>query len=54
MASRDTRRAIVENTRDLLEGQVEKKAEQKGENVTAITAECEQGEDYLVIEYEEC
>jgi hypothetical protein len=40
--------------RDLAEGKVANKNEQKGENCAAMTAECEQGEDYLIIEDEEC
>jgi hypothetical protein len=36
--------------RDLVEGKVANKNEQKGENGVAMTAECEQGEDYLIIE----
>jgi hypothetical protein len=39
--------------RDLAEGKVANKNEQKGENGATVTAECEQGEDYLVIEDEE-
>jgi hypothetical protein len=40
--------------RDLAEGKVANKNEQKGENGAAMTAECEQGEDYLITEDEEC
>jgi hypothetical protein len=40
--------------RDLAEGKVANKNEQKGENVAAMTAECEQGEDCLINEDEEC
>ena len=40
--------------RDLAEGKVANKNEQKGENGAAMTAECEEGEDYLIIEDEEC
>jgi hypothetical protein len=36
--------------RDLAEGKVANKNEQKGENGVAMTAEYEQGEDYLIIE----
>ena len=39
--------------RDLAEGKIANKNEQKGENGAAMTAECV-GEDYLVIEDEEC
>ena len=40
--------------RDLAEGKVANKNEQKGKNGAAMTTECEKGEDYLVIEDEEC
>jgi hypothetical protein len=54
MASQITRRLIAGYTRDLAEGKVANKNEQKGENGAAMTTECQQCEDYLIIKDEEC
>ncbi|KAK1694147.1 hypothetical protein QYE76_010844 [Lolium multiflorum] len=40
--------------RDLAYVKVANKNEQKGENGTTMAAECKEGEDYLIIEDEEC